>query len=292
MLLDSGQVAAIRNRVEFDTSPGGEPVRLLFRFGNDIGDGLRTQGATVDDVEVMLSRPTGDPVSDTEASLGTGESFRLTAPYTTAIPESRGAGEDSDEYLARLGNLDGTFLTAVGFGSGRVAIGTLVAPQALDTISYSLPVVDLGVSGPASLDAGSTGDWTLSLTNTGGADAATTAPGFEIAGIGAVPVTPPGPVASGETESGDATHTVPVDELDDLFTDATTTWTDRNGNEYGPVEAAGLTSVISPLQLVATKTGEAHGLFGTVLNIYSVIITNTGDTPLPASRTPTSSIRT
>jgi RHS repeat-associated protein/uncharacterized repeat protein (TIGR01451 family) len=278
MLLDPGQVAAIRNRVVFDTSPAGEPVRSLFRFGNDIAPDLRSQGAAVDDINVTLTRPTGDPATDTVTSLGPGESYQLTAAYTTTIPTAIGDGEDSAGYLARLGNLDGTFLTALGFAAGDVGIGPLVAPQAVDTITYTLPVVDLTVSGPANLDAGAAGTWTLNLANGGGADATTTTPGFDIAGVGAIPVTPVGPVAAGDTGSGDATHTVPVDQLDDLLTEATAAWTDRNGNLYGPVTSAGVTEVITPLVLVASKTGEAHGVSGTVLMTYSVIITNTGDT--------------
>jgi len=285
LILDPALTGGVRNRVEIEFVDPGTQARPLYRRGSDFAGALQSQSGSITDAEVTVTLPSGDPVVLTSAALpglaelAPGDSLATTLPHTVALPAERNPLESDAEYLARLAALDGTPLVGAASASGSVSLGTLFAPQALAVAAYSLPVVGLDVAGPATIDAGAGAEWGLDVGNTGLADATSVSVAFDIAGVGSIPVTDaPAALAAGEAVSASAAYDVPGSQLDDLFTTATVEWVDANGNSYGPIASAGYTEVISPLQIVAHKTGEGltEGV-SAVIVVYDVVITNTGD---------------
>ncbi|HVV75562.1 MAG TPA: RHS repeat-associated core domain-containing protein [Mycobacteriales bacterium] len=147
--------------------------------------------------------------------------------------------------------------------------------QQVSTLEH-LPVVTVAKTGPATADAGSTVHYSLKVTNNGDSRAAS---------IGLADSLPAGPLdvsgvpaavnpASSATAS--ASYTIPTSSENGPLTDtAEVTWTDNNGNKYGPMSGmvtttvrsgfAGATLTLSPSAAGPDVVGTHQALTATLL---------------------------
>ncbi|MBZ4421853.1 RHS repeat-associated core domain-containing protein [Myxococcus sp. RHSTA-1-4] len=180
--------------------------------------------------------------------------FTLEGGQSTTIPVDvvappvapKGAEETDDAYLARLRATDGS-LFSVGYSLDWASacparFGPL--PGVVKTFTV-LPVVTLGLEGPATADAGDTLHYTVSLANVGHAEASGLVVTLVLPDGSSQPVAVPGAVlARGATAQVPVTFTLPAGQPAGTVTaHASVRWADAVANAYGPVSASASTEV-------------------------------------------------
>lgn len=255
VLADAKRSDGIRNVVHVEVSPrdpkNGQPYTYRAEFANPFAAGA----PAVTGVSVTFTLPDGSTRTIGQntvaalASIAAGASVTVPTKWTLPVLALPGTNEADAAYLSRLAAAEGSVLsasaTATGTGGGTTRTAT--AP-AVSTTEH-LPILSVGKSGPATVDAGATGHYQLPLQNTGGAGAngialTDTVPA---GGTATVSGTPTG-LTAGAGATATAAFPVPDDQPDGPLTDtASVRWADANGNGYGPVSASFTTTVQSSL---------------------------------------------
>lgn len=255
VLADPKRSDGIRNVVHVEVSPrdpkNGQPYTYRAEFANPFAAG----GTPITGVSVAFTLPDGSTRTldqadvATLASIPVGGSVIVPTKWTVPAVDKPGADEADAAYLSRLASVEGTTLTAKATATGTGAGTTRTATANPVSSVEHLPIVSVGKSGPATIDAGATGHYQLPVQNTGGAGAGDitltdTVPDGGTAAVSGAP----GSLAAGATATATATFDVPDSQPDGPLTDtAQVRWTDANGNGYGPVSASFTTTVESSL---------------------------------------------
>ncbi len=179
-------------------------------------------------------------------SLEGGQSSTFSVDVMAPPVAPKGLDETDAGYLARLQAADGS-LFSVGYSLDWAStcesrLGPL--PGTVRTFTV-LPVVTIGLEGPAAVNAGETLHYTVSLANVGHADAA----GVQLAvmlpdgSTQQVPV-PGGVLARGATARLPVTFTLPEGQPPGtVVARASVHWGDAAANIYGPVSSSTSTEV-------------------------------------------------
>ncbi|MCB9675393.1 MAG: hypothetical protein H6737_09780 [Alphaproteobacteria bacterium] len=292
-LLDPASVDAVRMRAELVVDDPIQPVRSLFRFGDDIVGSLRTQGGSVSDVSLTVATVDGavqvrDALTDAGLALvGSGESVLVSVPAGAPVPAPKGVFESNLAYVSRLNDFDGAPLGALAFGSGTGGIGTVLAPAVLDTTTLHVPFLKPTVSAPAATTAPEGLEVAVHTSNPSTTSAVLVSTEVELDGLVVDPGLP-GTFVSGQVADG-----VALFDIDDSFTGTTLSqtttvlWSDTAGNAYGPLVFDTDTFVDAPGALQVTLAdfravdADSNGLTGAGDTLgYSATITNSGSQSL------------
>ncbi|HVV50676.1 MAG TPA: kelch repeat-containing protein, partial [Polyangia bacterium] len=226
-----------------DTSPVATNATVTLRFDDGFDGPLTT---------ATLTSPVTD-LGPTESQVFTGIGI---AP--TFLP--RDPSQTSAQYVATLNSFQfGTEYRATAL------VDSLNAPEnfAQINIPWAFPIIQMTKSGPAQVTAGLTMPYPVQLQNIGEETALTLTAADTVNGtdIGAQIVALPSSLAASATANVTMNAPTPLGQAPGSFTDdATLTWTDRNGNLYGPVDSAFTTNVSAGhpegyLTIVATPGG-------------------------------------
>lgn len=220
---------------------------------------VQNQSGSLYNAEINGTLPDGRTVTFDAANtpelaeLEPGEHVEVDLPYVPELDGERGANETQADYLNRLATENGKPLdsNAVLDGQTQLAAVDDEAPLLTDiesvgrvaTTTQFVPILGLDKSGPDLADAGSTVVYNLALRNDGGATASPTLTD-EIDGESQEVVGAPAELAPTASASAQANVVTPAaaTEVTDL---ASVTWTDRNGNSYGPISDT-YTTELSP----------------------------------------------
>ncbi len=291
-LLDEAVTGGVRVAADLATDPA-VPVRQLARFSADVAPALRTQGATINDVEVTVitADGTAEVVTATDepalGSLTPGATAALTDASTVPVVDPPGVTETAAAYAARLAALDDTGLTAIGFAAGTGGVGLIVAPQATATSTRRVPAVAPTMVGPDTATAGDDIGWLLNATNHGSTPAETITVSGDIDGDPATVDGIPATLPAGGIAAGTMTTTLPADQPPgDLDAATTYTWADQAGNTYGPITVDTTTTIGTAATLRASLAdsvfvdADNNGLPSPGDTIaYTATVTNQGDQP-------------
>jgi RHS repeat-associated protein len=195
---------------------------------------------------------------DASAEAGTlpsgGSQTRTFGATVPALPPRRD-DESSPDYQRRLGNAAGTVYSSFGVVSFQDAMGRALPPVYVSSSSIlQIPRLAVGISAPSCVNPGATVPYVVTLTNAGGATAASAAAivtfadgtstrvettNLEAGKVFSATVNWKVPVvaAKGAAES-DADYLARLASFDGklLKTTASATWRDALGNVYGAVE--------------------------------------------------------
>jgi RHS repeat-associated protein/uncharacterized repeat protein (TIGR01451 family) len=255
VLADSKRSDEIRNVVHVEVTPRDPKSGQPYIYRTDFTDPISAASTPITAVSVAFTLPDGStrtvgPASvPALASIPVGGSVDVPTNYTVPTVAPPGANEADAAYLSRLGAVEGSPLTAKATATGTGAGSTLSAGTDPVSSTEHLPIVSVGKSGPATVDAGDTGTYQLPVQNTGGAAAGQIALTDTVPAGGAGTVTgAPSSLAPGGSVTATASFPVPDNQPDGPLTDtAQVRWADANGNPYGPVSASFTTTVQSSL---------------------------------------------
>jgi RHS repeat-associated protein/uncharacterized repeat protein (TIGR01451 family) len=179
-------------------------------------------------------------------TLEGGQSTTFPVDVVAPLVAPRGAEETDAVYLARLRATDGS-LFSVGYSLDWASAcesryGPL--PGTVKTFTV-LPVVTLGLEGPATADAGDTLRYTVSLANVGHAEASGLVVTLVLPdGSSQAVAVPGGALARGATAQVPVSFTLPAHQAAGTVTArASVRWADAVANAYGPVSASASTEV-------------------------------------------------
>lgn len=253
MLLDPTRTGGIRNRLEIEVVEPGLVARPLYRRGTDFVDQVRDQGADIRDAHLQRLLADGQLRVESRAILAPGETITVVDDLQVPTIAPRAASESDSGYLARLVNADGSLLVGVAFATATAGVGQLVAPQDLAASTEHVPVVSVGINGPASVVAGASVEFDVDATNIGSVPAGSVVLGASAADAALVVTGGPTALAPGEMSSASTVYTAPSPSDGSLVpVRATATWTDSSGNVFGPVGATVALQELVPATLGAT----------------------------------------
>jgi RHS repeat-associated protein len=253
IVFDPAQSSGVRSVVRFDV-PAGGPVAGAYALDTAVA------GVTgdIDDVAVQLhiglqhDPDHASPLSSSGTGpLATGGTrvFTGTVASPPMTPFPAFPGETEASYINRL------FAAQQGYGPFVVVTGQAapIAPPSVGAsvhVAIELPFIGNPVkTGPASINAGLAGTYSMTLINIGNATASALAITDSVDGsavaISDVVVSPTvGPAPATGTATFKAA--TPLDRPAGPMTDvAGVTWQDRNGNVYGPLTGS-YTGAITP----------------------------------------------
>ncbi|MDQ1721871.1 MAG: hypothetical protein QOI26_1605, partial [Pseudonocardiales bacterium] len=291
VLADPKRSSGIRNVVHVEVTPraasSGQPYTYRAEFANPFtGSGTPITGVSVAfTLPDGSTRTVGQDAVPALASIPVGGSVDVPTKWTVPPLDPPGSNEADPAYLSRLAAVEGTALTAKATATGTGAGAALTATAVPVATTEHLPIVSVGKSGPATIDAGATGRYQLPLENTGGAGATgitliDTVPDGGTATVSGAP----GSLAAGGSATATATFPVPDSQPDGPLTDtAQASWTDANGNRYGPVSASFTTTVQSSLvgaTLALAPESAGPDVVGTDQALTATLVDRTGR-PVP-----------
>ncbi|HML50363.1 MAG TPA: PKD domain-containing protein [Propionicimonas sp.] len=298
MVLDPDRTSGLRVLTDLTVSPtSAKAVRVVGPSQNFIV-AVRDKGADARDVTATVLLPNGattvDSASEPDlAALAPGARVDIHRSFEVPAVAGRTDAETDAGYLLRLQAADGTKLIGAAFSLATGGVGRLAAPISSATATEGAPVLEVKTTGEKTAQPGTDAAYTVGFTNSGTvpANALTTAASAD--GATLVLTGAPTALAAHETASADTTWTVPDDA--DPGTVAVrgeaTSWTDGNGNSYGPLGST-LTATVAERAAVQTvlsarladdvgqdnlvNPGDAVG--------YTLAITNTGTKALSGVR--------
>ena len=287
----ANDVTRIRNSFHVEVSPrgnGAQPAMVDTDFCSQLFDSGVTPSGAVTGAKVSVALPSGAPATfDTTttpslASIASGASATMTAPYVVPVTAPIGTSETSGAYLARLGGLDGKVLTATATLTGSGSGGPVSVSSQPVTATEHLPIVGVTKTGVATVVAGVPTTYQIGLSNTGSATASA------VAVTDAVPTSPvpvtgaPATLTAGGTGSASATYGVPVSQPIGALTDtASVMWQDANANSYGPVSASFTSQVTHPntiTHVVLSPVAAGPDVTGTSQD-FTATVTKTDGSP-------------
>lgn len=291
LLADPQRSDGIRNVVHVEVSPrdpkSGQPYTYRAEFANPFASGA----TPITGVSVAFTLPDGSTRSVNQAtvpglaSIPVGGSVSVPTKWAVSTVAPLGANEADAAYLSRLAAVEDSVLTAkaTATGSGGGSTRTATAPPVSTT--EHLPIVSVGKSGPATVDAGATGHYQLPLRNTGGANAAGITLTDTVPDGGAATVSgTPGGLAPGAGATPTAAFAIADSQPDGPLTDtAQVRWADVNGNGYGPVSASFTTTVQSSLvgaTLTLSPASAGPDVVGTDQALTATLVDRNGK-PVP-----------
>ena len=226
VLADAKRSNGIRNVVHVEVTPRDPKLGQPFVSQADFTDPIPAGGNPVTGVSVAFTLPDGSTRTVSQstvpglASIPVGGSVDVPAKYTVPVVAPPGANEVDAAYLSRLGAVEGSTLTAKATATGTGAGSTLTAGTDPVSSTEHLPIVSVGKSGPATVDAGDTGIYQLPVQNTGGAAAGQIALTDSVPAGGTATVTgAPTSLAAGGGATATASFPVPDNQPDGPLTD-------------------------------------------------------------------------
>jgi RHS repeat-associated protein/uncharacterized repeat protein (TIGR01451 family) len=288
VLADSRRSSGIRNVVHVEVTPRAAQNGQPYVYRADFTDPIPSGGNPVTGVSVAFTLPDGSTRTVDQssvpglASIPLGGSVAVPTKWTVPTVPAVGANEADTAYLSRLAAIEGATLTAKATATAAGGVTAVADPV---SSTEHLPIVSVGKSGPATVNAGDTGSYRLPVQNTGGAAAAglnltDTVPNGGTATISGAPTS----LAAGGSATATAAFPVPASQPDGPLTDtAQVRWTDANGNGYGPVSASFTTTVQSSLVgATLTLAPETAGpdVVGTQQVLTATLVDRTGQ-PVP-----------
>jgi len=255
VLADAKRSSGIRNVVHVEVTPRDPQVGQPYVYRADFTNPIPAGGNPITGVSVAFTLPDGSTKTVGQssvpglASIPVGGSVDVPTKYTVPVVAPPGTNEADAAYLSRLAAVEGTTLTAKATATGTGAGNSVTAAADPVSTTEHLPIVSVGKTGPATVDAGDTGTYHLPVQNTGGAAAGQIALTDTVPAGGTATVTgAPASLAAGGSATATAAFPVPGDQPDGPLTDtAQVRWADANGNSYGPVSASFTTTVQSSL---------------------------------------------
>lgn len=252
ILSDPTQAGAIRNVLHFEVAPRNSMAAQPFTDPEIFSSPFITNSSAgaATNVTVTFTLPDGTTLAAGPAqvpglaSISPGGSVTATTKFSVPVPAPRGTSETEAAYVTRLRGVDGSKLTASASAAGTGLSGPVSATASSVSTNVFVPIVTIGKSGPAQVDAGTNEVNPLTLQNGGGATATSiaitdTGPG----GAGTVSGTPAS-LAGGASGTATAKFAVPGGQAPGPLTDvAAVTWKDGHGNPYGSVSSAFTTQV-------------------------------------------------
>lgn len=226
-------------------------------------------------VTVRFTNPDGSVTAPTTATLASGQTTTLQSSWVVPrLPATSTEGERA--YEDRLAALNGAPQVVTAAASWRdTAADPYGSVSGRASSTESVPVVDLALAGPASAAPGSHITYTLTLTNTSGADAG--AVNVTLAQMDqslAVPLAGD-TLAAGAARQVTVPFTVPLTQAPGAgIARARATWQDAGANAYGPSSAAVTTTIGAHPTLQMTLTGPRTATAGDTAT-YDVAVTNT-----------------
>ncbi len=255
VLADPRRSSGIRNVVHVEVTPRDPKNGQPYIYRADFANPFSPAGLPLTGVSVAFTLPDGSTRTIGQstvpalASIPLGGSVAVPTKWSVPTLALPGANEADAAYLSRLAAAEGSALSASATATGTGGGGTRTATAPPVSTVEHLPIVSVGKSGPATVDAGATGQYQLPLQNTGGAGATGIALTDTVPAGGTATVSgTPASLAAGAGATPTAAFGVPDDQPDGPLTDtASVRWTDGNGNGYGPVSASFTTTVQSSL---------------------------------------------
>jgi uncharacterized repeat protein (TIGR01451 family) len=241
-VFQSGDATGIRLVWRFDTSVS--PVAVDASGQADVTTALAGFTGVAATATVTLSLE-GGATTVSGGPIGSGETVPFSGTLMAPLVPPRGATETDTGYINRLLANTVVGFTARASVSGQAVRGSVVGPSAQLSLPRVVPVLTVAKSGPPEVLAGSTGQYTATLQNAGNAGAGPIAITDSVDGA-PVPasIAPPATLAPAETRAVGVQADVPAARPAGPMTDiVSVTWQDRNGNTYGPVNAAFTTTV-------------------------------------------------
>ncbi len=288
VLSDSSQVQAVRNVAHFEATirnvGAAQPWTDSATFRNDFAAGQHVGDATA--LAVSVTEPDGSTVKVDVGTLAPGASAPYSTTFSVPVPAPKGPAETDSAYIARLASLDGALLTASATLSGSGSGGPVTAPAPPPVMTIEkVPVVTIAKSGPATIDAGDTGQYPLALTNNGSAPASglsvlDSVPGGASGIVTGVSQTLAAAGSPGSTATATASFDVPLSQPAGPLTDtASVAWQDANHNPYGPVSSQFTTQVQNSLfgaRLTLAPVSAGPNLPGTTQTLTATLLDRDG----------------
>ena len=266
--------ARVRNTFHLEVTPANPNVVQPAIVNVEFTGLLASSGSSgaLTNLKVTIYPPAGAmPLQFNVASLANGASTSVSGTFTVPPPPIHASGEADASYVAALSALNGAHLNASATASGtaNTVLVTAPAPPPVTSIE-DVPIVSIVKSGPPSVAAGTTETNPLTLVNTGGATAESlllvdNVAGGSIGSVSGVPST----LTPGGVAAASATYAVPAAQSwGGLADTASVSWSDHNGNLYGPVSSSFTTKVTPP------RGASATGLFGIAPTLEVVVGTD------------------
>ncbi|MBL8718117.1 MAG: PKD domain-containing protein, partial [Myxococcales bacterium] len=260
------------------TTLPAQSVPLTFTLQNN-------GSAAAADAKVTLIG-SGAATSPAAIAVGATATGNLSTPAPTVA--AKGATESDADYLARLGAASGPFgvrYTTAWSDKNATAYGPIEAQVGTKVV---LPRVEIAIAGPAAAKAGDPLTFTVTLKNTGSANAASFATAVTFAdGTTATPTFTGTAIAPGATTTASVTWTVPSTVAAGLATtSAGVTWQDSAGQPYGSVGAIAKTTVATPNACPTVTAGPDRSVTLPATAALTGVVTDDG---LPAGAAVTQS---
>ncbi|WP_075072943.1 RHS repeat-associated core domain-containing protein [Longilinea arvoryzae] len=254
-LLDSANVAHIRNTVHFEGTPGSAENNQPFTAPVEFTQALQSQNGILNSVNAHLALPDGQIVTlnadviPALAAIEIGASVVNKTPFTVQPLGPRAEDEGEADYLALLSAANRSSLSATLTTAAEVGGQSIPSDPSQASTLLRLPIVTVQKSGPESIERGQPAVYALTLTNLGAASAGD----FSIVDLlpdqtaGSIPDIPV-ELAAGDSVVLQATHQIPLTQpLGDLTDVATLHWEDANGNTYGALSDPFTSVVVLPV---------------------------------------------
>lgn len=307
-LLSSSQTSEVRIRTRIEAQRTGlfgiQYIDAQTRTATFV-QMLRSQSAAATDVRVTVTG-SGSAQQFTQtntpglSSMAPGGSVTLAGSISLPGLQTRQPGESDGDYLNRLRaavEQSVNVTTSASHKAGGVAtpywwwpgewdpgydlgpLRTIELLSSVDAVGVAAPVMEIGKSGPATIDAGQTAEYEIGVHNTGDASGTATATDT-IDGQASAAISGIGALAPGEARQGTHSYAIPANfQSTQLHDQAAVTWTD-GVNQYGPLTADFTSTVVldttppAPPQLTSAPppltnvtgagfefTGESGGVF-------------------------------
>jgi len=291
-LLDPTRTKAIRNSFHLEVMPPNpnitQPSVTNVDFSGIFFAGSPAPSGAVTNLVVTVQPPSGAAISVTSstvpglASLASGASAAYSATYKVPAVPAKGTAETDAAYFARLVAVEGSILSASASATGSSTSGAVTASTRAVTLTEHLPIVAISKTGPATVTAGTTAIYPLSLKDSGGASASSLAITDSVpsGATGTVSGTPAS-LGPGMSSSGvQATFPVPSSQSPGALTDsAAVSWQDTNANVYGPVSSSFTTTVqnsLSGATLMLSPQTAGPNVVGTSQSLKASLVDRNG----------------
>ena len=262
--------------------------RELYRLGRDVSESLHAQsGVVVGGKATFLSSLGSTQILDIKP-LDPGEAIELLVPVEIEVPAPPFPGESTLSYISRLRRADQQRVVGAAIATGTGDAGRVIASLAVDSTSVDLPIVDIQKVGPTVVTSGGSADWTIRTVNLG-SQTASDVEIIDVFGEQELPVNnAPTTLEPSAVVDSAAVATIPADTIREFTNNtASVTWSDANGNQYGPVVGEAPIDIYRGPALTVTILEElaidadGNGVIspGDTLS-YTATLTNSGDTAL------------
>jgi RHS repeat-associated protein len=287
-LLDPAQTSAYRIAYSVDTSTTpGTPVYVSHNVDMTSAlagaDGVMNSPAVTVTFDPAIGWTPLTGIGSGPLAPGATRSFTGTIPAQPSAP--RGAAEPENVYRARLFDAQAFGYFVRGHTTGTVVKGHDPVFDKTIPLGCHEPILNVTKTGPTSAQAGFMTDFGATLLNQGLAPAT----GFNITdSVDGFPVTStftaPAMVNPSQTGTGNVRYRVPLERPAGPISDTIqVTWTDVNGNVYGPLTSSFTTNVVAGLfdgEILLSGADGLPTIIGTTKTMTALVLDPLGE-PTP-----------